>query len=750
MCRVKRNILSIICLFIFQAGVNSQESVEDKINALLAEMTLAEKIGQMSQFNGFGPKIPDDFKNKLRKGLVGSVLNEVNPETVNEMQRIAVEESRLQIPLIIGRDVIHGFKTILPIPLGQAATWNPDLIEQGARMAATEAASVGINWTFAPMIDITRDPRWGRIAESLGEDPWLNSRLAEAMIHGFQGNDLKQKGTIAACAKHFAGYGAAEGGRDYNTASIPENELRDVYLPPFKAAVDAGVATFMSAFNEVNGVPASGNKFLLDQILRREWGFDGFVVSDWASVEQLAEHGFAEDKKESAELAIRAGVDMEMASTTYADYCAPLVAEGKLSETDLDEAVRRILRIKFQLGLFENPYTNQDDFPEILNENHRALAKKAAVQSVVLLQNNDQRLPLSKANLKNVAVIGPLADAPHEQLGTWIPDGEARHAVTPLTAIRNYLNPQVNVHFAHGLDYSRSKSTTGFGKALEAAQRSDVILLFLGEESILSGEAHCRADISLPGAQEALVSALHETGKPIVAVIMAGRPLTIRPILPQIDALLYAWHPGTMGGPALSDLIFGIENPSGKLPVTFPTTVGQIPIYYAHKNTGKPPTKKSWVKMEDIPVGTTYIADAFTAHYLDEGFEPLFPFGFGLSYTSFKYADIRIPRQEIEPGEIPEITVNVSNTGKYAGEEVVQLYIRDLVGDRTRPVRELKGFKRIALEPGQTRKVHFKLNTDALAFHNRKMQKVTEPGQFRVWIGGDSKAELSASFTITE
>ncbi|MBN2413997.1 beta-glucosidase BglX [candidate division KSB1 bacterium] len=720
--------------------------INKKTEALLSRLTLREKIGQMVQVNGQNGQIPDEFRTAILNGSIGSILNEVDVKTLNDIQRIAVEESRLGIPIIFARDVIHGFKTIFPIPLGLAATWNPELVEAGSRVAATEAATYGIRWTFAPMVDITRDPRWGRIAECLGEDPYLTSTLGAAMVRGFQGDDLSAPGSIAACAKHFAAYGAAEGGRDYNTASVPGNELRDVYLKPFKACVDAGAATLMAAFNEINGVPATGNKFLLNDVLRGEWGFKGFVVSDWSSVTQLITHGFSENEKEAACAAVKAGTDMEMASTTYQTYIEELVKEGRINEEDINQSVRRILTLKYQLGLFDNPYTEPAAFPAVLNDNHKALAKKAAIQSVVLLQNNKYILPLSK-DIQKVAVIGSLADAPHDQLGTWIFDGHKKNSITPLQAITEFLGPS-KVVFAKGLEISRTRDTKGFQQAVDAANVSDAILLFLGEESILSGESHCRADIGLPGAQQQLVETLAATGKPVVAIILAGRPLTIGSILEKVDAVLYAWHPGTMAGPAISDLIFGVEAPSGKLPVTFPLAVGQIPIYYSHKNTGKPATKESWQKMYDIPVEAFQLSIGNTSHYLDAGFEPLFPFGFGLSYTTFEYKNIKISAGQIKMNETVDISTEIKNTGQFTGEEVVQLYVRDLFADRTRPVRELKGFQRVRLEPGEQKTVTFTLGAKDLSFYNRKMQQVTEPGKFFVWIGGNSNADLKTEFEI--
>ncbi len=724
------------------------DPVEQRVKALLSEMTLAEKIGQMSQVNGGDSYIHDYLAEALRAGRVGSVLNEVDVEVVNELQRIAVEESRLGIPLMIGRDVIHGFKTVMPIPLGQAATWNPDIVRQGARVAAREAASTGVNWAFAPMIDISRDPRWGRIAESLGEDPYLVGVLGAAMVRGFQGDELSAPDTIAACAKHFAGYGAAESGRDYASTNIPENELRNVYLPPFKATVDAGVMTLMTSFSDIDGVPATANEFLLRDILRGEWHFDGFVVSDWDSVRQLSIHGLTAGDRGSAFEAAKAGVDMEMHGDAYLKHLADLVEEGRIDVSLIDEAVSNILRAKFRLGLFDDPYTDPADFPPIANEEALETAKRAALQSVVMLKNDRHVLPLSAERLDTVALIGPLADAPYEQLGTWIFDGDPELSVTPLQAIRDLAGDRLDVRYLRAMATSRSRDTAAFDEAAAVAADADVTVLFLGEESILSGEAHSRADIGLPGAQAELVRRIRETGKPVVAVILAGRPLTLTDVVDQVDAILFAWHPGTMGGPAIADLLFGIESPSGKLPATFPRMVGQIPIYYNQKNTGKPPTPETIVHIDDIDPRAPQLSLGMTAFHLDAGYEPLFAFGHGLSYASFDYQGIRTSAREILLGEAITISVDVTNTGDVAADEVVQLYVRDLVGNVTRPVRELKGFRRIRLAPGQKVTVDFELDTDNLAFYGRDMQRVTEPGDFHAWIGGSSETELRTEFRI--
>jgi len=722
--------------------------LHERVSELLGEMTVAEKIGQMSQVDAVEETDRSRLRAAIREGRVGALLNEVDVRTVNELQRIAVRESRLGIPLLFGRDVIHGFRTVLPIPLGQAATWNPDVVRQGARMAALEAASAGVNWTFAPMIDVSRDPRWGRIAESFGEDTYLTSMLGAAMVEGFQGADLSAPTAIAACAKHFAGYGACESGRDYNTTNIPENELRNVYLPPFRAAIEAGVATVMASFSELDGVPASGNRFLMTQILRDEWQFEGFVVSDWGSIEQLVVHGFAADEKEAAYEGVAAGVNMEMASRAYARHVAGLVEEGRIGLDWLDLMVAAVLRLKLRLGLFSNPFTDPSSFPPIANVNHLGTARKAAVQSIVLLQNRNGVLPLARESLASLALIGPMADAPYEQLGTWIFDGDPELSQTPLVAIRNLLGETVVVNHVRAMETSRSRSTASFAAALDAAGRSDATILFLGEESILSGEAHSRANIDLPGNQADLVRALSGTGKPLIAVIFAGRPLTLRTILDHVDAILFVWHPGTMGGPAIADILFGVESPSGKLPVSFPGEVGQIPIYYSHKNTGKPASEESFVHIDDIAPNTRQSSLGMTCSWLDAGYKPLYPFGYGLSYTHFSYSDIAVSAERVEPGESVTVHATVSNHGDVEADEIVQMYIRDLVGNVTRPVRELKAFTRVRLKPGESRDVAFVIAPADLAFHGRNMQLMTEPGEFHVWIGGSSEAQLRTTIAV--
>jgi beta-glucosidase len=731
-----------------QATADASASIEQQIADLLSRMTLEEKVGQMRQAHAGDGDPAALVGDEIRAGRVGSVLNTVDVEAINELQRIALEESRLGIPLLVGRDVIHGFKTILPIPLGQAATWNPDLVEAGARVAATEAAKHGVNWTFAPMIDVTRDPRWGRIAESPGEDPYLVGKIGVAMVNGFQGEDLSDPSTILACAKHFAGYGAVESGRDYATTNIPENELRNVYLRPFKDVVDAGVGSFMASFSDLNGVPASGNQFLMSQVLRDEWQYEGFVVSDWDSIRQLSIHGLTSNHRESAYEAVTAGLDMEMAGDAYINHLVDLVREGEVAEGAIDTAVSNILRIKFAMGLFENPYVNPSQFPEVASADALDVARQAALESIVLLKNQDATLPLGADSLSSVAVIGPLADAPYEQLGTWIFDGDKSLSVTGLAGIQEFLGSNTEVNYVRAMETSRSRETEPFAEALEAAQSSDAVVLFLGEESILSGEAHSRADINLPGAQAELVREVRKAGKPVVAVIMAGRPLTLTNIVDDVDAILYAWHPGTMGGAAIADLLFGVASPSGKLPVTFPNMVGQIPIHYAQKKTGKPPTPETVVHIDDIDPQAPQTSLGMTAFHLDAGYKPHWEFGFGLSYTSFEYSGIAVSADSISIDDEVVVAATLTNTGGVEATEVAQLYVRDLVGNVTRPVRELKGFKRVTLEPGASTRVEFRLHTDDLAFYGRDNTLMVEPGEFHAWIGGSSEAGLQTAFSI--
>lgn len=721
-----------------------QDATEQKIDALLSKMTLKEKIGQMNQLTGLG--LAEDMQGAIRNGDVGSILNELDLATTNKLQHIAVEESRLGIPLIFARDVIHGFKTIFPIPLGQAASWNPKIAENGARVAALEASSVGIRWTFAPMIDISRDPRWGRIAESCGEDPYLTSVMGNAMIKGFQGDTLSSPTSIAACAKHFAAYGASESGKDYNTTWIPEIQLRELYLPPFKTAVDAGAATFMCSFNDINGVPSSGSTFLNRQILRDEWKYDGLLVSDWGSIQQMIPHGFCADLKEAGEKAAIAGVDMDMMSYAYINHLEELIKEKKVDEKLIDESVRNILRLKFRLGLFENPYIKEGAPSAFYLNSSLQQAKEAAIESAILLKNELEVLPLT-SSIKSIAVVGPLADAPADQVGTWCFDAEPEHSVTPLTAIQQECENKIRVIAEPGLTYSRDKSEAGIAKAVAAARQADIILFFAGEEAVLSGEARCRADISLPGKQTEMLKALKATGKPVVLVIMAGRPLTIPEEVEMADAVLYNFHGGTMAGPAISDLLFGKAIPSGKLPVTLPRMVGQVPIYYAHKNTGRPASNITLI--DDIEVGAKQTSIGFTSYHLDAGDSPLFPFGYGLSYTTFTYGDCQLSTDNMKPGDVLTASCDITNSGAYDAQEVVQLYIRDKVGSLVRPVKELKGFKKIMIKAGDTVRVNFTLTTDELTYWNADMQQRAEAGEFTVWIAPDSQSGEGTDFKLT-
>lgn len=730
-----------------ESTIVSRQDVEDRIRALLDGMSLEEKVGQLNLVQCTGPHVVEDLAPDIRAGRIGSILNVEDRDAINALQYIAVNESRHGIPLLIGRDVIHGYHSIAPLPLGQAASFNPAVVRDCARVAAQEASAFGINWTFAPMIDIARDPRWGRIAESFGEDPFLTGQLGTAMIHGFQISEDNGADTLIACAKHFAGYGASEAGRDYNTTNVPLNELRNVYLPPFQAARAAGVGTFMTSFSDIDGIPATASDFLLKTVLREEWGFEGAVVSDWDAIHQLCVHGLCENDVEATHLSADAGVDIDMVSAAYQQHIPELIANGRMSIARLDELAGNVLRTKILGGLMDRDVTSPPDEPPRM----AALTKvrEAAEQSLVLLRNEQNILPLNAAHIERLAVIGPLADEPVEQLGTWIFDGDAARSVTPLSALKSMLDGDVAVDYVRALETSRSRDRGGFDDALNAAGAADAVVLFLGEESILSGEAHCRADITLPGVQADLVRQLRTTGKPLIGVILAGRPLAMGDIIEHFDALIYAWHPGSMGGPAIADTLFGRCVPSGKLPVSFPTMSGQVPIYYGHKQTGRPATPETVIHIDDIPAGAEQTSLGMTAFHLDAGYQPLFPFGFGLSYTTFHYSDLSIDHHDIPMGGSVVVEASVTNSGDRSGTEIVQLYIRDRFGSLTRPVRELKGFKRVHLEPGETRKVSFRLHTDDLAFYGRNGQFAAEPGAFDVWVSASSVGGLHAVFSIS-
>ena len=720
--------------------IGASSEVERRVESLLSRMTLAEKIGQMNQVSAGGDV--SNYADALRKGQIGSILNEVDPVKINEYQRICLEESRLGIPLLVARDVIHGYHTVFPIPLGLAATFDPALVEDGARIAALEATAQGVRWTFSPMLDIARDPRWGRIAEGSGEDTYLDARMAEAMVYGYQGRQLDTT-SMAACIKHFVGYGAAEGGRDYNSTYLTERQLRNVYLPPFQAAVKAGAMTLMTSFNDNDGVPSTGNTFVVKDVLRGEWGFDGLVVTDWNSMGEMINHGFGVDRKDVARKALEAGVDMDMMTYGFLSHLEELVKTGAVKESAIDNAVRNILRVKVQLGLFEHPYVDVEKGAAVqYAPEHLAAAQKSAEESAILLKN-DGVLPLKADAVRNILVTGPMADAPHDQLGTWAFDGDKTHTVTPLKALQERFPGKVT--FVPGLRYSREKRDA-FQDVVAAARRADVVLVFLGEEAILSGEAHSLADLNLKGSQSELLAALKAAGKPVVATVMAGRPLTIERDLPNCNALFYAFHPGTMGGPALSNLLFGDVTPSGKTPITFLRTVGQAPLYYSHNMTGRPYNGETLIDDIGMEAGQTSLGN--TSYYLDYGAYPLFPFGYGLSYTQFAYSGIALDKTEYGKDDEITVTLTLSNTGEYDGTEVVQVYVRDLVGSITRPVKELKAFDRVALKAGESKNLEFRIPVSDLAFYGLDGVKKVEPGDFQLWVAGDSASGDPVSFTV--
>ena len=723
---------------------DTDATINQKVEKLLSQMTIEEKLGQMNQVSPGGF---DDLAIRIRKGEVGSILNYVDAGLINKVQKVAVEESRLGIPILVARDVIHGYKTIFPIPLGQAASFNPEVAKKGARVAAVESSSDGIRWTFAPMIDISRDPRWGRIAESCGEDPYLASIMGTAMIKGFQGDSLNDATSIAACAKHFVAYGAAEGGKDYNSTFIPERVLRNVYLPPFRSAANVGCATFMTSFNDNDGIPSTANNFILKDVLRDEWKYNGMVVTDWASAAEMINHGFCTNEKDAAEKSINAGVDMEMVSETFIRNLKQSVAEGRVDQKRIDDAVRNILRLKFKLGLFDHPYVDTLQSVKYAQK-HLDIARQAVEQSVILLKNKQQVLPF-KGDIRTVAIVGPLADAPYEQMGTWVFDGEKEHTITPLSALQQQYGHKVKFIYEPALNYTRDKDSRGIQKAVQAARRADVIVAFVGEESILSGEAHSLANLNLQGGQTELIKALAQTGKPLVTVVMAGRPLTIADEVSQSDAVLYAFHPGTMGGPALADMLFGKVNPSGKTPVTFPMMTGQIPVYYAHHNTGRPanPTE---ILIDDIPVAAGQTSLGCRSFYLDAGNRPLFPFGYGLSYTTFSYSNLKLSSSQLSNDEELTVSFQLKNEGDYAGTEVVQLYVQDKFASVTRPVKELKDFQRVSLQPGESKVITFTLPISKLAFWNRNMKYKVEAGDFSLWVATNSDDGLKADFKVVK
>ena len=703
--------------------------IEQRVNHLLGQMTLEEKVGQTNQLM----RLTDDNLDDLRQGRAGSSIfassawagkdlpDSAKAEFSNHYQKVAVTESRLGIPLLLARDVIHGHRTVFPIPLAQAAAWDPALVEQAAGIAAKEGTADGLKWFFTPMLDVARDPRWGRVAEGYGEDPYLGSLNAAAMVRGLQGEDMAHPEKTAACAKHYAGYGLSEGGRDYDRVEVSLRSMRDVYLPTFHAAVKEGVATIMSGFHDYNGIPVAANRFLLTNVLREEWGFQGLVVSDWNAVMELTQHGVAENAAAAAEKAITAGVDMDMVSLSYIQHLGDLVRSGRVPEAVLDEAVRRILRIKFLTGLFDQPYTDPERAKRVmLLPEHRAAARRMAQESIVLLKNQGQILPFGE-NVGSIAVFGPLAYAQGELFGSWTLDGQAKDVTCIADAIQQAAPQGVKV----------LPLTVWSDQAIYRARAADAAVIVVGEHPARSGEASSISTLDLPAGQREMIAAAHDAGLRIVLVVVAGRPLSITREVEMADAVLYAWHPGIEGGHAIADLLFGAAAPSGKLPITFPRTVGQVPIYYSRKNSGRPPR-----------------LDGDSTGYIDIPFTPLFPFGYGLSYTTFQYADLRVGTPTFSPTGQGEFSAQVSNSGQAAGTEIVQLYVRDLVGQVTRPVKELKGFQRVTLQPGETQTVRFTLPAESLAFAGLDDQVVIEPGRYQVWIGPNSVEGLSSEFEL--
>ena len=714
--------------------------LDQKVDSVLNLMTLDEKIGQLvlytSNWDVTGPVMGTDNLKAIREGRCGNIFNAYTAKYTRQLQEVAVKETRLGIPLLFGYDVIHGHKTIFPISLGEAASWDLTAIEKSASVAAKEAAAMGINWTYAPMVDIARDPRWGRISEGAGEDPYLGCRIAEARVHGFQGDDLADPATVLACVKHFAAYGAPVAGRDYNTVDMSERQLRETYLPPYKAAIDAGALSVMTSFNELDGVPATASHFLMTEVLRDEWDFQGFVVTDYTAVNELIPHGVATDLKDAARLAINAGVDMDMQGGAYDDYLKELVGEGKVSEKQIDTAVRRVLKLKFMLGLFDDPYRYCDEKREketIYSKENLDAAYDMACKSMVLLKNDKQVLPLEAG--KSIALIGPLADSKRDLLGSWKAAGDWEQISTIYSALKK-ANEGGKVSYNKGCELTGDDRSM-FTEALEAAKKAEVVVMVLGESCDWCGEAASRTSISVPDIQKELLHEVSKLGKPVVLVLMNGRPLALVDEHEWSDAMLEAWFPGTMGGEAVADVLLGKYNPSGKLPATFPRNLGQVPIYYSAKNTGRPYE----------PEGPE---QKYRSRYIDSSNQPLFPFGYGLSYTTFSYKNLQLSKSTIADGDSLEVSVDVTNTGNYDGHEVVQLYVRDLIGSVTRPVKELKGFKKIAVAKGETKKVTFELRTDDLAFYRKDMTFGTEPGQFMVFVGGNSDVDSSKEFMLTE
>ncbi|MBL0024006.1 MAG: glycoside hydrolase family 3 C-terminal domain-containing protein [Saprospiraceae bacterium] len=731
---MKFNLISfVLCFSIVSLNIVAaqKKTINEKIDSVFRLMTLEEKIGQLNQYNddwrATGPTTVDNDKvNQIRKGQVGSLLNSLGTERIKSWQNIAME-SRLKIPLLFGQDVVHGYKTTFPIPLAEAASWDLEAMELSARIAAIEASAAGINWTFAPMVDITRDPRWGRVMEGAGEDTYLGSKIAYTRIKGFQGKKLGELNSLMACAKHFAAYGAAIGGRDYNSVDMSDRMLWETYLPPFKTAVDAGVATFMNAFNDINGVPATGNKYLQRDILKGKWAFKGFVVSDWGSIGEMVNHGNVKNDYEAALSAITAGSDMDMESRNYKNNLAKLVKDKKIPIALIDDAVKRILKKKFELGLFDDPfrYCNAEREQAALNNpDHPKVARAIAAKSIVLLKNQDQLLPLSK-NTKTIAFIGPLVKSLRQNKGFWdvdVPGVDSNFIVSQWEGLQNKISGNTTLLYAKGCDIE-GNNTEGFTEAVEIAKQSDVVILSIGERRDMSGEAKSRSNINIPGVQEDLLKVLLATGKPVVVLINAGRPLVFTTVN-DAHAILYTWWLGSEAGNAIADVLFGDYNPSAKLPITFPLSVGQIPIYYNHFNTGRPAKNDN--------------NHNYNSSYTDLSIYPKYEFGFGLSYTTFEYSDIHLSKKKMKINEKIEVSLTIANTGKYNGEEIVQLYIRDKVGSIIRPVKELKDFTKIKLNAGESKPIKFYIDKEKISFYNQKLQWQAEPGEFELMIGASS------------
>jgi beta-glucosidase len=747
----------IICSFTAKAQNSKIQKMNDFINTLMKKMTLEEKIGQLNLVTPggavTGSVVSKDVDQKIRNGQVGGLFGITGPDKIRRAQDIAVKNSRLHIPLLFGLDVIHGHRTIFPIPLGLSSSWDTALIKRSARIAANEATADGLNWVFSPMVDIARDPRWGRIAEGNGEDPFLGSQISKVMVEGYQGDDLSKDNTVIACVKHYALYGAAEAGRDYNTVDMSKARMYNEYLPPYKAAVDAGVGSIMTSFNTIDGVPATGNKWLLTDLLRKQWGFKGLIVTDYTAISEMINHGMGDDKK-VAELALKAGVDMDMVSEELLKYAGQLVKQGKVSVKTIDDACRRILEAKYKLGLFDDPYRYCNDErakTELMSDANLQAAREVAVRSFVLLKNDNHVLPLQKSG--TIALVGPLADSKRNMLGTWSVSGDPEKSVTILQGIKNVVGNNVNILFAKGANISDDsefiKRVNVFGEeitvdkkspeemineAVETANKADVVVAVLGEAADMTGESSSMSHIGLQESQENLLRALVKTGKPIVLVLMNGRAMTLPWEDEHIPAILDTWFGGTEAGNAVADVLFGNYNPSGKLTVSFPRNVGQIPIYYNHLNTGRP------FHPGDSP--------KFKSDYLDVTNDPLYPFGYGLSYTNFDYSDVILDNKTLKPGGKIIASVNVTNSGKVTGKETVQLYIRDMVGSIARPVKELKGFRQITLKPGETRKVSFTISVDDLKFYNNDLKYIYEPGDFKVFIGTNSRDVKEADFKL--